>query len=541
MRRLPFLPTFFICLGIVFAAAVFVRLRAFSANATTSIASPDSSTVASSSTPQQHTADGTLEPFGEGALQPLPNATAPPTVMENTPTNRTRAARFDELLRRPIHPSAAQANNSGIVPAAAAANAHPQAAAAAPKPSLIAKVVTPIVNALTGRDPRPLPRAMNQKPEPSAGSRPAPAPVAETTHEPKQPADPNDPSSDTAPPQVLSIEFVPPQVRDGEETMLVVVATDDLSGIRNISGSIASPSGALQGFACQREGETNRWVARIPIPKDAAEGVWRVNYLSLMDHASNSVNLGAGGALPATATFRVVSNRPDSSGPTLKAVWLGRQAMKAGEKNQVFVTAEDDKSGVTLVSGVFQSPSGHARIGFGCRAGTDGNWTCDVTPPACLDCGEWKLEQIQMQDKANNMSTMRADNQLVGAVRLHISGEQCDAEPPQISGLQFDRVDISNAEATTITITAMASDDLCGVASISGQALGPAVAGQPRLYVSFTPSTDANTWIGRLVVPRLAAKGTWTLSWLQVLDKGHNLRTYSASDGVLQRASFNVQ
>ena len=87
--------------------------------------------------------------------------------------------------------------------------------------------------------------------------------------------------------------------------------------------------------------------------------------------------------------------------------------MRAGEKNTVFVQAEDDKSGVSLVSGVFVSPSKQARIGFGCRAGANGTWECTVSPPACLDCGAWQLEQIQLQDKANNMATFRGDNQIV--------------------------------------------------------------------------------------------------------------------------------
>ena len=34
----------------------------------------------------------------------------------------------------------------------------------------------------------------------------------------------------------------------------------------------------------------------------------------------------AGAQVPQTASFRVVSSRPDAQGPTLKAVWLDREA-----------------------------------------------------------------------------------------------------------------------------------------------------------------------------------------------------------------------
>ena len=69
---------------------------------------------------------------------------------------------------------------------------------------------------------------------------------------------------------LISVEFNPPLVHDGEETVLAISAQDDISGVRTISGNVVSPSGALQGFALQREGETNRFVARLTIPKSAA-------------------------------------------------------------------------------------------------------------------------------------------------------------------------------------------------------------------------------------------------------------------------------
>ena len=119
--------------------------------------------------------------------------------------------------------------------------------------------------------------------------------------------------------------------------------------------------------------------------------------------------------------------------------------MKAGEKNTIFVDAEDDKSGVGLVSGVLLSPQKHARIGFVCRAAT-GPWECEVSTPACIDCGEWQLEQVQLQDKANNMSTVRSDNPLVTNVRVDITSDRCDATPPTIQAIILDRNMVSNVQ-----------------------------------------------------------------------------------------------
>jgi len=42
-------------------------------------------------------------------------------------------------------------------------------------------------------------------------------------------------------------------------------------------------------------------------------------------------------------------------------------------------------------------------------------------------------------------------------------------------------------------------------------------------------------------VPRLAAKGLWRVTWIQVLDQAHNLKTYSQGDPAIANAVFNVQ
>ena len=321
-----------------------------------------------------------------------------------------------------------------------------------------------------------------------------------------------------------------------------IVAADDLSGVRNISGSITGPSGALQGFALQWNEATNRYLARVVVPKDAAEGIWRINYLSLTDNASNSIHLTGAQSLPASASFRVTSSRSDSTGPTLKSVQVDRPAIRAGEKALILIQAEDDKSGLNLVSGVFQSPSKLARIGFGCRVGSNAMWECELSTPTCLDCGSWQLEQLQLQDKANNVSTIRLDNPLVAGVRIDISGDQCDSQAPVATAVVIDQTTISNVEDTLITVSVTVSDDLCGVNSVSGHFVPMEAPGSnARAFFACTPSGDPNTWVGRAKVPRLAAKGIWRLSWLQILDKGQNLKAYSANDPVAAPVAFRVQ
>ena len=509
---------FFIFLAATFGAAVYLRLRAYDP---VTLATPGSAPAGTVDTSGR---SGVPENAETMTIESLSTNGATAT---STQGRSAREQRYNELLR-------------SAPPAA-------PAPAAEEKPSLLGRVVAPIANALgIGKPAAPPPQAASTPPR----SQPQPKPEepgsdrgssSEQGNDQREQTE-TDPDSDTIPPQLLSVEFLPPQVQDGETTTLAVMATDNLSGVRSVSGVIASPTNASQGFACQREGESNRYIARVNVPREAAEGVWTVKYITLTDQASNSTNITqASGGLPMSASFRVTSSRPDAAGPVLRSVWLAQASMNAGERNTVFVEAEDEKSGVNTVSGVFVSPTKQARLGFGCKPGGSGAWECPLAPPACVDCGAWQLEQIQMQDKANNMVTVRIDHPKVAPVQVTITGDKCDGTAPMLTSLALDPPVVSNAETTHIRVMATVNDDNCGAASLSGQAVGPGGPGAARLYFSFAPSPDGQNFTGTITVPKHAAKGMWTIAWIQVLDKGHNLKAYAANDPIVARVTFRVE
>jgi hypothetical protein len=514
-----FLPLFFTLLAIAFGVAAWMRLSAYSATAGTQLAPTPVAAEAPQEAPTpvaNDTSDYQLVPYDSSASQSSGSQAA----------NRqasSRAQRYNELLRA----------------------GPPPAPVEPPKePSLLDRMVAPIANALGMSKPKP-PAPVRAAQAPSTPREPTPQrndPSARSgSNEQTQQRQEDDPETDLIAPQLLTAEFAPPEIRDGETTTFAILVRDNLSGVRSVSGVITSPGGSLQGFAATREGESDRFLARVTVPADAADGLWVVKYMTLTDNASNTVNLNQG-ALPPTSSFKVTSAGSDASGPQLKAVWVDRPMMRAGEKNTVFVQAEDEKSGVSLVSGVLVSPSKFARLGFGCRSTSNGTWECPLTPPSCLDCGGWKLEQIQLQDKANNLATFRMDNQIVSQVAVDITADRCDAAPPVVTSLSFDQTVISNAKATVLTVHAtMVDEGGCGVASISGQAVPPGGVGGQRRYISFGPSADGQTFVGKLEIPQFAAKGQWTVAWIQALDKGHNLRAYSVADPVVSRATFRVE
>ena len=514
--RLTFLPVFLTLLTVAFTVALAFRIRAYRAT-DVPVAQP---TTPGARTSGPQSAD--LRSVDWSAPQPESQtsrtATPPPGAV-------SREQRYRELLAMGNTPEAA------AVKSAAEQQQIVKAAVPQPKQSALSRLLQPIVNAVTGPKPTVQPPIVQHTTTISP----------EQPH--KQPDEPKDPNSDTVPPQLLGIEFQPGQIHDGEETTLIITAVDDLSGIRGISGTLTSPTGkALQGFAQQREGETNRYISRITIPKDAEEGIWKISFLNLSDQATNMVTLSyAQGTIPSNAVLKVTSSASDASPPTLRSVSIARRAMHSGEQNTLFIEADDDKSGVRLVSAVFVSPAKQARLGFGCKQGSGAQWECSISVPDCLDCGEWQLEQIQMQDKANNYTTVRSDNPLVGAVRVNIAGSSCDSTPPAIQNLVLDKsIVVMGAGDPTVTIRVTVTDDTCGVGGLSGQVTGPGT--NAGTFFAFAPEGgDSTSWIGTFRLSPQAPRGIWRIQSITVNDKGQNLRIYYATDPLLARAQFLVK
>lgn len=500
-----------------------VRVRTYTVKTATEAATPSSPAVTATKTSGSTGPHATFEPLP--ADSPATTSSSVPVTAKSSPAT-TRAQRFRELLAAGI---------SAIAPSAAPAAA--QQLAPQPKP------VPPPPQT---RPPAPVSRPANGPRNPMSpvgGPSGASNQSGSNNNAQQKPSnDPKDPNSDTTPPQLLSISFDPPQIQDGGDTLLIVNATDDLSGIRGISGTLTSPNGkAVQGFAQQREGETTRYTSRIHIPEKAEEGLWKVSFLTMSDMATNSVTLNsAQGTLPPTAVLKVISSASDSTAPSLRNVWLDRRIMRAGEHNTLFVDASDEKSGVHLVAAVFLSPSKLARFGVGCQKGANDVYQCDVFPPQCLDCGDWTLEQIQMQDNANNFATARSENPLVAAIRLNITGETCDNTPPVLQGLQLSRPEIvMGRDEPVIEVIAQVTDDTCGIGGVSGQVVGPGSSSSGTFF-SFQ-QREGNTFVGTIRLHANSARGVWHLQSVTVNDKGQNLKIYYSNDPLLARATFTVK
>src|SRR5262249_47960186 len=149
-------------------------------------------------------------------------------------------------------------------------------------------------------------------------------------------------ASDRTPPVLLSLRFDPPIVEAGNVTVLTVVASDDLSGVKSINGEIRSPNTlATVPFYSQNGSGGRAFTTPIPLRREAQDGVWYISWIALTDGADNPLLIQAASAAqaPPGGTLRVSSPDSDSTPPELLQVWFEKPVVGDGETNGIRVEA----------------------------------------------------------------------------------------------------------------------------------------------------------------------------------------------------------
>jgi len=496
---------------------------------------PSSSSTAQNGAPSApnspaHSAESEGSPIGTPAVPVKPeDARTSPRPEPNMPVERSqadkpRATRSWESV--PLSPAPAApppVDTAPRAPIAAASTPQPRATPARPAPS-----VAPVVPGAV--PPAPL---RNEPTHETADKEAKTAPV-------------DDPDSDRVPPVLQGLRFEPPEIKDGGESTLSVMVSDNLSGVRSVVGTIRSPSdGANLSFSAQDNGSA--FVARIVIPRQAETGDWYLGTLQIVDKANNPVNATYSRAsVPPGGSLRVVSADSDSTAPSVHRVSVEKPSVSGGEKNQVVIEVDDDRSGVASVTGAFQSPSRAAFIPFGATPSAEATWAAVVAVPAGAECGEWTLRQLRVVDKANNSAVLMANAPELGHVSFMVAGGgDCDAEPPVLDGIYLSPPVISNSAASDVTLTFNAHDTGSGLSTVTGRVEGPvAVGGQfPRIF--FTARADPNTpdapLVAKITISQFAANGIWRVVYVELTDKARNVHGYNTADPALANGFVTVE
>ncbi|WP_207752984.1 Ig-like domain-containing protein [Clostridium yunnanense] len=98
-------------------------------------------------------------------------------------------------------------------------------------------------------------------------------------------------ASDITPPVLNNISVDKKAGVSGEKIIITADASDDISGIQSIELNYEAPKGnSIKHVELKRDND-GKYRGQIPINSDDAEGIWKVNFISLVDNILNSIDL----------------------------------------------------------------------------------------------------------------------------------------------------------------------------------------------------------------------------------------------------------
>jgi hypothetical protein len=350
-----------------------------------------------------------------------------------------------------------------------------------------------------------------------------------------------DPEGDTEAPHLVALRFDPPSAEAGQRVGVFVTASDDLSGIRTISGTLGSPSGnASIPFGAGQGTAEGVHETSIRLPENAEEGFWRVRQLMLEDNARNRRHLRWPGATGPALSVR--NSNGDAEAPELIDLWIEHPSIDPGKANRISIRAHDEGAGIAAISGIYANRARTAEIRFSASADSvEGRWTGPVMVPATADCGEWRLVSVVLRDSASNQRRYSAGESVLDRGTFFVSfRDACDDEPPVLLSFALDPGHADNSGETTVRLIA-SIEDRSGVASAYGRLSGPRTPNGREPSVAFSLKQEGGVWTGTLTIPRHAATGRWAVSYLQVEDNARNRKIYRSTDAPLNAAGIDVR
>src|ERR1022692_4398432 len=385
---------------------------------------------------------------------------------------------------------------------------------------------------------------------------------------------------DVTPPTLVSVKVSPDPVDAQQSPQTVTIklgATDNLSGVDFTEPqfiydavTFTSPSGNetinVRGATFTLVSGTplnGVWQSTFTVSNYSESGAWTLTEVTFPDavgnfQAYNATQLAALGL----ATTLTVESTPDTTPPQLTGLTLTPTSVNVSAGPQTITasfTLTDNLSGVFFPTGannsfVFQisSPSGKQsqwRSGndFTMISGTplNGQWQITFPIPQYSEPGTWSIQQLTLQDAANNSVTLNAAaiSALGLSPSITVASNPSDTIPPQFVSLTVSPTSINTSTSEqTVTVTLKATDNLSGVnwdaeTPTLGFVRGVTFTSPSDLYLfvgvfdglQLSAGTPQNgTWTGTITFPALSEPGTWTPS-LSMKDATTNSISYDTA------------
>ncbi|MCD6459518.1 hypothetical protein J7L67_02490 [bacterium] len=359
--------------------------------------------------------------------------------------------------------------------------------------------------------------------------------------EEEQDAEPQPEYSDSEPPELILIRFEPDELVPGQEATVVVQAVDNLSGVKSIFGVLKSPSqSAMISFSCALLNPDGTFKGVVKIPDHAEAGQWFLHSVRVTDKVFNTRNYSKNYPILHNSFITVVESDSDITAPKLVSIFIDPPQAQGNEKVNVMVDATDDKSGVYRVYGLLSSPSNNAKLSFACRYSKELNvFEGIVNIPSDAESGFWQVEYLRLEDTAKNAKTYyrRSNPDIFEGAKVDVLTEGSDSKPPVLEDIYITPLTVVYGQSLKIHVKA--SDDVSGVASVSGRIQSPSAQGYMPFFCKY--DSEADDYIAEIIIQQNTEVGLWQIDSLVISDNARNqVRFSKIKDPILQQSNFEV-
>lgn len=237
------------------------------------------------------------------------------------------------------------------------------------------------------------------------------------------------------------------------------------------------------------------------------------------------------GARSGTTTVTVAP--VDSAAPALTGFSVSPTTVNAGDSVGFNVTATDAGVGIASVAVSAVSPSFSQTASCSTQtpsSGTinSGTFTCYAHIPVGAQAGAWNALSVTLADRRENTSS---NTVFVGPYphTFTVVDAAPDTSKPALTGLSIAPASVNAGDSATLAVGV--SDTGTGVSQVEASFQSPA-GGQQATCISSTPASgtaNAGTFDCHARFPAGSVPGSWTLSFLGIVDRAGNTTFLSAS------------
>ena len=333
-------------------------------------------------------------------------------------------------------------------------------------------------------------------------------------------------------PTISKISAERTELKAGERTNIVIEADDDISGLDLFSATFRR-EGTKDYISTDFNTGENPYAAELRLSPYLPSGTYVLSSINISDKAGNRKSYdeepieGYSEKLPNQLTLEIKNeNKEDVTAPTISKISAERTELKAGEKTNIVIEADDDISGLDLFSATFRREGTKDYILTDFNTG-ENPYAAELRLSPYLPSGTYVLSSINISDKAGNRKSYDEEpiegysEKLPNQLTLEIKNENKeDVTAPTISKISAERTELKAGEKTNIVIEA--DDDISGLDLFSATFRREGT----KDYISTDFNTGENPYAAELRLSPYLPSGTYVLSSINISDKAGNRKSY---------------